>query len=138
MRTRKEVRNDDVRRVYDFFWSLSNVLALPHDGFSAALPKSTQKILKDLKLDPSILDGVDKELQVPKGWMEKAKKEGKLKVRSTPITPKELKPFLAPFKERYPFIDKEYFGANRRCRTQFMRRLIASWEEIKVCQVGLT
>ena len=70
MRTRKEVRNDDVRRVYDFFWSLSYVLALPHDGFSAALPKSTQKILKDLKLDPSILDGVDKELQVPKALLD--------------------------------------------------------------------
>ena len=98
-------------------WSLGFLLALPSSGLSAPLPKSTQKVLKGLKLDPSILKGVDQELQVPPSWTEGAKKEGKLMVRSTPITPKELKLFLAPFKERYPFIDVDYFGANRRSRT---------------------
>jgi len=92
-------------------------ILLAHDGPAAPLPKSTQNILKKLKLDPSILSGVDEELQVPKGWIEKTRQEGKLKVRSSSITPKELKLFLAPFKERYPFIDIEYFGANRQSRT---------------------
>lgn len=50
----------------NFLWFVGFMLMLPPDGFSASLPKSTQEMLKQLKLDPSILSGVDKELKVPK------------------------------------------------------------------------
>jgi len=49
-------------------------LVLPERGLASSLPESTQKILKKLKVDSSILDGLDKELKVPQGWIDKAKK----------------------------------------------------------------
>lgn len=86
-------------------------------GFSASLPKVTQQMLKKLKLDSSIMAGVDKELDLPRGWIEKAKKEGTLKVRGNPVMTKDLNVLMAPFRERYPFIKINYFGANRQSRT---------------------
>ena len=50
---------------------------------AADLPKATQKMLKALKLDPSILNGVDQELVVPKAWMDAALKEGQVDIYST-------------------------------------------------------
>ena len=88
-----------------------------HSAFSAGLPKSTQKALKSLKLDESILSGLDKELNVPKEWIEGAKKEGIVKMRSTPLHSRERNLFLAPFRERYPGIKVDYFGSNRASRT---------------------
>jgi len=88
-----------------------------YSAFSADLPKSTQKALKSLKLDKSILSGLDKELNVPKEWIEGAKKEGIVKIRSTPLHSRERKLFLAPFRERYPGIKVDYFGSNRASRT---------------------
>ncbi len=86
-------------------------------GYSASLPKATQEMLKKLRLEPSILADVDKNLKVPQEWIEKAKKEGKLKVRGSPATRKELTILHGPFKERYPFIDIDYYGSNRQGRT---------------------
>ncbi len=92
-------------------------------SFSAPLPRATQELLKTLNLDPSLLADIDKELQVPDGWLEKAKKEGKLKIRSTPARPGELRIFFAPFKERYPFIEIDYSGTNQQTRS--VKTLIA-------------
>ena len=47
---------------------------------AAELPKNTQKMLKALNMDASILSGLDKELAVPKAWVEGAKKEGTVNV----------------------------------------------------------
>ncbi len=90
---------------------------IPHNVRSAGFPKSTQKALKSLKLDASILSGLDKELSVPKAWIDGAKKEGLVKIRSTPLQSKERNLFLAPFRERYPSIKVDYFGSNRASRT---------------------
>lgn len=84
--------------------------------FSASLPKSTQEMLKKLKLDPSFLAGIDKELQIPQEWVEKARKEGKVRVRGTPAVARFEKRFFAPFRERYPFISLEYTGGSQRDR----------------------
>ncbi|MEE8076328.1 MAG: extracellular solute-binding protein [Candidatus Binatia bacterium] len=99
-----------------FLCFLVLALLLPHHGFSAPLPKSTQEMLKKLNLDPSILSGVDQELQVPKEWIEMARKEGKLRMLSSgrPLSKKSV---FAPFKERYPFIEVEFSSASRRVRT---------------------
>lgn len=99
-------------------WLVPASLILPPQQLCAAtLPKSIHEILKKLKLDLAILSEVDKELQVPGDWIEKAKKEGKLRVRSTPITPAEIKTLYTPFNERYPFITVENTGSDQEDRT---------------------
>jgi len=74
-------------------------------------------MLKKLKLEPSILDGIDKELQVPKEMIEGAKKEGMIKIRSTPWSTKEQRMWFGSFKERYPFIKIDFTGTNQQGRT---------------------
>ena len=53
---------------------LTVLFSTPQSVLSDSLPKATQEMLKKLKLEPSILDGIDKELQVPKKMIEGAKK----------------------------------------------------------------
>ena len=92
------------------------LLACAQSADSASLPKSTQEMLKKLKLDASILSDIDKELQVPREWEEKARKEGKLRVLTTPVSDRE-KEILLPFKERYPFIAIDFSGSSQEERT---------------------
>ncbi len=97
---------------------VSGLLFLPlFEVFSASLPKSTQEILKSLNVKASILSDIDQELQVPKDWLEKAKKEGRLNIRGTPFTPSEVRVFLGPFRERYSFLEVDYFGGNQANRS---------------------
>ncbi len=84
--------------------------------FSASLPPSTQGMLKKHKLDPSILHDIDKELAVPPDLLEKAKKEGRVRVQGTPGEARDEKIFFAPFRERYPFISLEYSGTSQQDR----------------------
>jgi len=91
-------------------------------AFSAPLPKSTQEMLKKLMLDATILFDIDKELQVPKEWVDGAKKEGKLRVFST-IDPPQADVLFRPFKERYPFLAIEYNRASHEDRA--IRTLVA-------------
>ncbi len=91
-------------------------------AFSASLPKSTQEMLKKLKLDATILSDIDKELQFPKEWVDGAKKEGKLRVFST-IDPPQADVLFRPFKERYPFLAIEYNRASHEDRA--IRTLVA-------------
>lgn len=81
-------------------------------GLAAPLPKSTQEMLKKLKLNPSFLATIDKELEVPGDWVERARKEGKLRFMSTE-EPQPGKVMLAPFRERYPFIEVELIQSTR-------------------------
>jgi iron(III) transport system substrate-binding protein len=91
------------------------VLIAPREGVFAAsaLPKSTVEMLQKLKLSPAILGDIDKELQVPADWIEKAKKEGKM-VLLAPPTSSEVS--TASFEERYPFIKLETQTASTRDR----------------------
>ena len=70
---------------------------------AADLPKATQKMLKALKLDPGILNGVDQELVVPKAWMDAALKEGQVDIYST-HRPKDWKKIADVWHARYPKI----------------------------------
>ena len=88
------------------------LLRPPCYSLAASLPKSTQEMLKKRKLNPSILAGLDKELEVPREWVEKARKEGKLRFISTE-EPQPGKVMLAPFRERYPFIEVELVQSTR-------------------------
>lgn len=81
-------------------------------SLAASLPRSTEEMLKKLKLNPSILAGIDKELEVPREWLERARKEGKLRFMSTE-EPQPGKVMLAPFRERYPFIEVDLIQSTR-------------------------
>ena len=108
--------------------SLSFILILLKLGLSlgatpvAPLPKSTEEMLKKLKLDPSILSNLDKELEMPKSWLDGARKEGKLRVFST-FDPPQADVLFRPFKERYPFIAIEYSRASHEDRA--VRTIVA-------------
>lgn len=109
--------------LFAIFWLLLLFLIPSNTSFSAPLPKATQKLLKKLNLDPSLLADLDKELQVPNEWIEQAKKNGKLRIRSTPARPGELKTLFGPFKERYPYIEIDFSGTNQQTRS--VKTLIA-------------
>jgi iron(III) transport system substrate-binding protein len=87
--------------------ALSLVLALGVGAEAAELPKATQKALTALKLNPSTLDGLDKELAVPKAWLDGAAKEKEVIISGT-WNPSEFARMTAPFKERYPFVTLKY------------------------------
>ena len=77
--------------LFAIFWLVVLFLIPSIISFSAPLPKATQELLKKFNLAPSLLANIDKELQVPKEWIGQAKKNGKLRKRSTPARPGELK-----------------------------------------------
>ncbi|NIO09107.1 MAG: extracellular solute-binding protein [Deltaproteobacteria bacterium] len=104
-------------RIFSVAIFLGLSLWFAQSAVSEPLPKSTQKMLKEYKLNPSVLADLDKQLNVPKEWIEKAKQEKKLKVRGSPATSKELRALFTPFNERYSFIEVDYTGANRQGRT---------------------
>jgi hypothetical protein len=89
---------------------------------SAPLPKSTEEMLKKLKLESAILANIDKELEVPKAWLDGARKEGKLRIYST-FDPGQVEVLSRPFKERYPYINIEYSRAGHEDRA--IRTLVA-------------
>lgn len=103
-------------RTFSVILSFLFSLFLFTESLAASLPKSTQEILKKLKLDPNLLSDIDREIQVPKDWVERARQEGQLRVVST-FGPGEIKEFFAPFRERYPFLSIEHSDASREVRS---------------------
>src|SRR6266571_1001320 len=81
---------------------------LPEISFSAPapLPKSSEKMTKKLKLESAILTNIDKELEVPKAWLDSARKEGKLRIYST-FDPWQGRSPLGPFKGTFPLHQNE-------------------------------
>ena len=74
---------------------------------AAETPKATQKAMADLKLEPSLLDGLDAELNVPQAWVDGAKQEKEVIVTGT-WQPREFQDMTAAFRERYPFVNVKY------------------------------
>lgn len=103
---------------------------LPGGAGAAELPSKTQQMLKDLKLESSILNGLDKELAVPQAWMDSAKKEeGSIRVVMSGFEPDVFDKFVAPFKERYPFID---FSSDRESYNARVIKILVSFKEGRV------
>jgi ABC-type Fe3+ transport system substrate-binding protein len=92
------------------FAGLAALAALPLAA--ADLPKATQKILQDTKLDPALLNGLDDELKMPPEWIEGAKKEKVLRIGGT-WDPAQFDAFSRPFRERYPFVSLRYSRGTR-------------------------
>src|ERR687896_261712 len=110
--------------VLSLILSTSTFPMLRDVSFSASAPllKSTEEMLKKLKLDPSILANLDKELEVPKAWLDGARKEAKLRIFST-VDPGQMDVLSRPFKERYPYVNIEYSRASHEDRA--VRTLVA-------------
>jgi iron(III) transport system substrate-binding protein len=68
---------------------------------AANLPEDIRKVLEQLKLDESVLNGLDAELNVPKSWVGAARKEGTVVILST-WRDQEFRQLSKGFNERYP------------------------------------
>ncbi len=95
--------------------------AMPAQG--AELPAATQKMLAALKLDASILSGLDKELAVPQAWLDASKKEKEV-IIYTSTRPKAWAKMHGILKERYPYINFRHEETNTAER-RWMRPLAA-------------
>jgi iron(III) transport system substrate-binding protein len=85
-------------------------LALALPAAADKLTPETEKILREMKLAPSLMDGLDKELAVPQAWIDGAKKEGKVAV-GLQMGETEFAPVFRAFRARYPGIEYEYSRA---------------------------
>jgi iron(III) transport system substrate-binding protein len=72
-----------------------------------SLTAASKEMLKDLKLQESILDGLDQELAVPQAWIDGSKKEGAVGVRLT-MHPSRFEKVRKVFEARYPWIKVEF------------------------------
>lgn len=82
---------------------------------AAELTKETQNMLKALKMDASVLDGLEKELAVPQAWIDGAKKEGAVKIWTT-YRRKPWSKMERVFEARYPFIKVNHDRVNNTAR----------------------
>jgi ABC-type Fe3+ transport system substrate-binding protein len=86
-------------------------------GTAAAmdLPESTRQVLKELKLDESVLAGLDKELTVPDAWIDAARREGTFRIGGS-WDPTQFRAMTESFTARYPFIKPIYSRGNFNAR----------------------
>jgi iron(III) transport system substrate-binding protein len=103
------------RSLYATLAGLVPALGLAMAAGAAELPKSTQKVLTELKVDASLMNGLDKELDVPKAWLDAAVKEGEVLVLGT-WNARHFETMVAPFRERYPGIKVNYNRAGTMAR----------------------
>jgi hypothetical protein len=64
----------------------------PQAVMSAEFPQATQKLLKELGKAPSLLAGLDRELAVPKAWVDSARKEGAMTLGGRSAIPSSKSP----------------------------------------------
>jgi len=88
------------------------ILLAPWAAMAADLPEATKAALKQLKLDASILQGLDEELKTPAAWREKAKSEGKLDVFGA-WDPPQFRKIAASFRARFPEVTLSYVRGGR-------------------------
>lgn len=74
---------------------------------AVTMTPETKKLLKAINKGPEVLKGLDKELTVPQAWIDGAKKEGSVKIRTTVQAPRFHKAWEI-FHARYPFLEYEY------------------------------
>jgi len=86
---------------------LALTLASVAGADAASLPDATQKAIAKLKLDPSVMDGLDAELKVPKSWLDGAAAEKQSVILGT-WDDNQFRAMTAPFRVRYPFVNLNY------------------------------
>jgi len=105
-------------RIFIVSIALTAAFALrPAAPRAAELPKSTQKMLQDLKLtgDPIVADLDAEANSMPASVIEAAKKEGVVEYSGS-IDTKDFDKMTAPFRERYPFIKIKYSSGDQNTR----------------------
>lgn len=83
------------------------------------LPPATEKMLKALKFDAALLDGIDEELKVPQSWVGGAKKEGAVVVYDT-MQPRDWNKINSVFSARYPGVKIDHQTVNTSTRRYIM------------------
>lgn len=94
-------------------------VALAPAAWADELPAATQKMLTALKLDKSLLDGIDEEVKVPQAWLDAAKKEGAVIVYDT-MQPRDWNKINAVFSARYPGVKIDHQTVNTSTRRYVM------------------
>jgi iron(III) transport system substrate-binding protein len=84
-------------------------------AYGDTITPAAQKILDDLKMDPSVLSGIDDELKVPQAWLDAAKGEGAVVVYDT-IRPREWEKIYPVFAARYPDVKIDHQEVNTSTR----------------------
>src|ERR1700732_2386518 len=79
---------------------------------AADLPAATKAELRDMKLDESIMAGLDQELAMPQAWFEGAKKEPPVQLLGT-WSAEEWKVLSQSFRARYPSVKIDYVRSSR-------------------------
>lgn len=87
------------------------VLGIAAPAGAADLPQATQKMLAALKLDASILSGLDRELAVPQAWVDAARSEKEVIIYTT-TRPRQWAKMNGILKERYPYINFRHEEVN--------------------------
>jgi iron(III) transport system substrate-binding protein len=84
---------------------------------TAETPKSTQRMLEELKLvgDPLVANLDEEASNAPQAIVDGAKKEGALDISGS-INDEEFRKLIAPFKERFPFVNVRYFSGDQNSR----------------------
>lgn len=91
-------------------------LASVAPAHAADLPKATQKVLAELKLDATAMNGLDAELKVPAAWIDAAKAEKEVIILGT-WDDRQFRTMVGPFRERYPFLNLRYSRTGTAGRT---------------------
>ena len=92
---------------------------------AASVPEATQKAMAKLKLAPTVMDGLDADLNVPKAWLDGAATEKESIILGT-WDDNQFRAMTAPFRERYPFLNLNYRRAGTAERS--MKVLVALGE----------
>jgi iron(III) transport system substrate-binding protein len=81
-------------------------------ALAAELPATTKAQLREMKLDESIMRGIDQELAMPQAWFDAAKSEPPVQLLGT-WSADEWKVLSASFRARYPTIKIDYVRSSR-------------------------
>jgi iron(III) transport system substrate-binding protein len=96
--------------------SAALLCVLGANAMAADLPASTKRQLQAMKLDASILAGLDAELVVPESWKEAAKSEPAAQILVT-WSPEQFKKITDSFRQRFPMAKIEGVRSSRDART---------------------
>ena len=84
------------------------------------LPPATQKMLKALKFEPAMLDGIDEELKVPQAWLDAQKKESGAVIVYDTMRLREWDKINSVFSARYPGVKIDHQEVHTTTRRYIM------------------
>lgn len=88
----------------------------------AETPASAAKLAKQYEVPADLMAKWEAEHKVPAAWIAGARKEGKIRF-SGASRPRDFARMIAPFRERYPFVEVEYTRGSR--GTRVVKPLVA-------------